>query len=153
MKVEIVELEPLKVASVRHVGPYNQCSKAWEKLCSWAGPKGLLRPGCIFLGLSHDDPEITPPDKVRYDACLSLDTDCASEGDVHIKHIEGGAYAKTTHFGPYENLSRTYNQLCGQWIPANEYKIASKPSIEIYLNSPEDSEPEDLITDIHVPLE
>ena len=152
MKVEVIEFPAVKVAYVHHTGPYNECGKAWDKLCTWAGPKGLLQPGCMFMGLSYDDPEVTPPDRIRYDACITIETDCSPEGDIQIKEVETGCYAKTTHFGPYENLSKTYNELCGQWIPAKGYVIVSKPSVEIYLNSPEDTEPDELITDVHVPL-
>ncbi len=153
MKVDIIEMEPMQLACVRHVGPYHECGKAWEKLCLWAGPKGLLRPGIQFLGLCFDDPEITPPEKIRYDACITVDPDCPVDGEVYLQQTEGGSYARVTHFGPYEKLSQTYNQLCGQWVPAKGYVIASRPSIEMYMNSPEDTEPEDLITDIFIPLE
>ncbi|MFC1763994.1 GyrI-like domain-containing protein [Planctomycetota bacterium] len=153
MKVEIVAFDPIQVAYVHHVGPYNQCGQAWETLCTWAGPQGLIRPGCKFLGLCYDDPEVTPADKVRYDACISVDNPMEPSGKIGVKTIERGHYAMATHFGPYEKLSQTYAQLCGQWAPDNGYEIASLPSIEIYQNSPEDTDPEDLITDIHIPLE
>ena len=152
MNVEIVEFPQTKVAFVRHTGPYKDCGKAWETLCNWAGPNGMLQPGCTFFGLCHDDPDVTDPDKIRYDACISIDTDCQTEGQIQIKSIQAGPYAKTTHFGPYDNLSKTYAKLCGQWIPEKGYEPDSKPSIEIYLNSPEDTDPKDLITDVYVPL-
>lgn len=153
MKVKVMEFESVKVAYVRHVGPYNQCCTAWEKLCAWAGPRGLLQPGCRFLGLCYDDPEVTPPEKIRYDACITIDDDIEPEGEIGMQTISKGTYAMITHFGPYENLSKTYCQLCGQWAPENGYEIASKPTIEIYQNSPEDTDPKELITDVHVPLE
>ena len=31
------------VATMRHVGPYNEIGKAWEKFMGWAGQKGLLQ--------------------------------------------------------------------------------------------------------------
>lgn len=152
MKVEITEMPATKVAYVRHTGPYQDCGQAWEKLCGWAAPQGLIRPGCTFIGLCYDDPEVTEPEKIRYDACLSIDTDCQPEGEIQIKKIKTGSYAKTTHFGPYTNLSKTYAELCGQWIPSKGYEIASEPSIEIYLNDPDNTPPEELLTDILVPL-
>lgn len=152
MKVEIIEMDPVRVAYVRHVGPYNECSRAWEKLCMWAGPRGLLAPGVQFLGLCYDDPEVTPVHRIRYEACITVDEDVEGEGKIGVQQLEGGPYARATHFGPYDNLSRTYSQLCGRWCAGNGYELASKPSVEIYQNSPEDTEPEDLVTDVHVPL-
>jgi AraC family transcriptional regulator len=153
MQVKTVEFETVKVAFVRHCGAYNKCSTAWETLCTWAAPLGLLNPDSRFLGLCYDDPEITDPEKIRYDACITIDEDIEPEGMVAMQTISGGMYAVTTHFGPYDNLHKTYAQLCGQWVPEHGFEIASKPSIEMYLNSPEDTEPEELLTDIYVPLE
>ena len=39
MDVRIENIEPIRVASVRHVGPYEKCEPAWQKLCAWAGPR------------------------------------------------------------------------------------------------------------------
>lgn len=153
MNVKLISLETMKVAYVHHVGPYNECKQAWETLCTWAGPQGLIRPGCMLLGLCYDDPDVTPLEKIRYDACIRINSNMEADGDIGVQTIESAEYAMQTHFGPYEQLSQTYAQLCGQWVPTHGYEIACKPSIEIYQNSPEDTEPEDLITDIYVPLE
>lgn len=152
MKVEIVEMEDMDVIFVRHVGPYDMCGTAWEKLCQWAAPNGLLQPGAKVLGLSYDDPQITPPDKLRYDACIEVRQPIEVEIPVGRKHVKGGRYAMSTHFGPYDTLAETYSQLCGQWIPQNGYEIDDRGCVEIYQNSPEDTEPQDLITDIYIPL-
>lgn len=152
MKAEIVKMEDMDVIFIRHVGPYNMCGVAWEKLCLWAAPKGLLQPGAKILGLSYDDPEITPPDKLRYDACIEVKQLPEVEAPVGVKHIKGGRYAMGSHIGPYDLLAKTYAQLCGQWIPQNGYEVDDRCCIEIYQNSPEDTEPEDLITDVYIPL-
>ncbi|MCP4711919.1 MAG: AraC family transcriptional regulator, partial [Planctomycetes bacterium] len=153
MNVEIKQIDPMRVAYVRHVGPYNQCEAAWGKLCGFLGPKGLLGPQSKFIGLSYDDPEVTPPDKIRYDACVTVPDDFKPEGDVQAQTIQAGEYAVTLHEGPYENLSKTYAALCGQWLAEHNREIRQAPSMEIYLNSPQDTKPEDLKTEIYMPLE
>lgn len=152
MKVEIKDVDSLDVIYVTHVGPYDQCGKAWDMLCQWAAPKGLLQPGAQFLGLSYDDPQVTPPEKLRYEACLEIQEPIICTDPIKTKKIPPGQYAMTTHFGPYDGLAKTYAQLCGQWVPQNGYEIDNRPCLEIYQNSPEDTEPEDLITDIYIPL-
>ena len=153
MKAQIVEIQPINVAFVRHVGPYKECGKAWEKLCAWAGPKGYLQPGVQFIGLCYDDPEVTPPDKIRYDACLTVGDDCKPDGPVGIQAIEGGLYVRTTHEGSYNKLYETYADLCGRWIAQNNLEIRSLPSFEVYLNDPNSTPEAELLTDIHVPVE
>ena len=56
------------------------------------------------------------------------------------------------HVGPYERLSETYAELCGRWVPAQGREIRSAPALEFYLNDPESTEPEELLTEVHVPL-
>ena len=71
MKVEVREMPELRVAYVRNIGPYNTIGKAFERLCQWAGPRGLLgSPDAMMLGIYHDDPEVTDADKLRADACV-----------------------------------------------------------------------------------
>lgn len=152
MKVEIVEMKEMDVIFVRHIGPYGECGKAWDSLCQWAAPQGLLQPGVKILGLSYDDPEVTPADKLRYDACIEIDGPIDVEQPIGHKQVKGGRYAMATHFGPYDHLAETYAMLCGQWVPQNGYDFDDRPCIEIYQNSPEDTEPLELITDIYIPL-
>ncbi len=153
MDVEIKKVDPIRVAFMRHVGPYQEVGSTWEKLCAWAGPKGLFRPDTVFYGLSYDDPNVTPPDKIRYDACITAPDNIQAEGDVGVQTIGDGDYAVCTHNGPYEKLTETYGKLCGQWLPGSGREIRSAPSIEHYKNSPQDTPPEDLVTDIYMPLE
>ncbi len=152
MNVRIETMGPMRVAFMRHVGPYRDVGDTWEKLFAWAGPRGLLGPKLRYLGICHDDPEVTPEDKIRYDACLVVDESFEPEGDVGVQNIPEGQYAVTTHEGPYEQLGDTYARLCGQWLSASGRELAPSPPFEIYLNSPENTAGEDLLTDIYLPL-
>ena len=153
MDVDVKQVETMRVAFIRHVGPYSEVGATWERLMAWAAPRGLLGPEMTFLGICHDDPDVTPEDKIRYDAGLVVDDGFEPEGEVGVQQIGGGEYAVTTHFGPYGKLGETYARLCGDWLPAHGRELRSAPAFEIYLNSPENTDPEDLLTDIHVPLE
>lgn len=153
MDVRIERVTPMRVAFVRHVGPYNQVRAAWGRLMSWAGPKGLLSRRPTILGIVHDDPEVTPPDKVRYDACLAVDERVKPEGDIGVQEVSGGEFAVSTHRGPYDKLGDTYARLCGEWLPASGREARSAPSFEMYRNSPQNTPPADLLTDIYIPLE
>ena len=152
MNVTVRRVERLRVAFVRHVGPYNQVGVAWTRLCSWAGPKGLLGPNLRMLGVSYDDPEITPPEKLRYDAAIVVPDSIGPEGEIGIQEVGEGDYASTTHCGPYEKLFESYAALCGQWAPANGREFTNGPALEFYLNSPESTPPADLRTEICMPL-
>ncbi|MBN2588983.1 MAG: AraC family transcriptional regulator [Sedimentisphaerales bacterium] len=152
MDVEIKTIEPMRVAFVHHVGPYGQVGIAWEKLCMYLGKDGLLGGQCQFIGICYDDPEVTAPEKIRYDACVTVDENFVPTDEIAVQTIGGGEYAVTTHFGPYEKLGETYSKLYGQWLVQSDREYRSEPGMEFYLNAPDNTEPEDLVTDICIPL-
>ena len=154
MKVEVVGLPPQRIAFVRHVGPYDEVGSAFDKLMMWAGPRGLFVPGAMVLGISYDDPSITSAGKLRYDAAITLDSDddAEPEGEVGVRELAGGDYAVVCHQGPYSGLTATYDFMYGRWLPASGYDLTDAPPFEHYLNHPDSTDPEDLVTDVHIPL-
>ena len=123
MKVEIKNIEKMRVAFVRHVGPYDEVGNAWDRLCMTLGKAGCLGSGSQFVGICYDDPDVTAPEKIRYDACITVDESFEPEGDIAVQTIGGGEYAVTTHFGPYNKLGLTYNKLFGEWLLQNDREL------------------------------
>ena len=152
MEVRTERLHPTRVAFARHVGPYHEVGQAWDKVCARLGKSGLLGADSRFIGVCYDDPEVTPPEKIRYDACVTVDEDFTAEGDVGVQTLPGGEFAVVTHTGPYDKLNETYAALFGQWLPHSGRELRPEPSLEFYLNDPEGTDPEDLLTDIYAPL-
>jgi AraC family transcriptional regulator len=72
MKVLIEDMPELRVAAVRHVGPYNRISEAFARLGAVAAPAGLLRPGAMMLAIYYDDPEAKPPELLESDAAITV---------------------------------------------------------------------------------
>jgi AraC family transcriptional regulator len=153
LAVRIERFSLTRLAFVHHIGPYDQVGRAWQRLYAWAGRNGLLGPATESVGIVHDDPEITPPERLRYDAALVVNERVRPEGEVGIMEVPPGEYAVTMHQGPYERLSETYARLCGGWLPASGREARSAPAIEIYHNLPQTTPPDELLTEIHVPLD
>ncbi len=153
MNVRIETVEPIRVAFTRHTGPYDQVGETWAKLFTWAGPRGLVGPSTTTVAVVYDDPAVTPPDRLRYDACMVISEETEAEGDIGVQTIGGGAYAVTRHVGPYVQLGDTYARLCGEWLPGSGREARSAPALEFYRNSPMNTPSEGLITDVFLPLE
>ena len=152
LPVEVKELPAFQILFLRHVGPYSQVGATWGRLMSWAGMRGLLGPQMRMIGLVHDDPDVTPADKVRYDAAIVLGRPVDPEGEFGVTEIPGGKYAVFTHRGPYETLGQSYQRFFGNWLPKSGQELRDSEAFEEYLNSPMNARPEDLLTRIHVPL-
>ncbi len=160
LEVEIRERPDRQAACVRHVGPYDGVGQAWEVLTAWMAEEGLFGPGVEMLGLCYDDPGITPADRRRYDACVTLDADFEppsdpsdeERGQIVRRTIAGGEFAVARHVGPYQELGATYDLLIGHWLPLSGLEPGDPPCIEQYWNNPEDVPPEELETDVFVRL-
>jgi AraC family transcriptional regulator len=152
LRVRLERIGRTRLAFVRHVGPFEGVGAAWNRLFAWAGRNGLLGPAAEMLGVIHDDPEITPPERLRYDAALVVTERVRPEGDVGIEELPPAEYAVTLHRGPYETLYLTYARLCGEWLPSSGREALAAPGLEFYRNTPQTTRPDDLITEIYIPL-
>ena len=151
--IRVRNVELMRVAFVRHVGPYQEVGLVFQRFLEWVGRRGLFGPDTKLLGIGHDDPHITPADKLRFDCCVTVGDDFQPEGEVGVQTVGGGEYAVLTHRGPYERLGECYRLLYGTWLPASGREPRHEPPFEVYHNSPGNISPEDLLTDIYVPLE
>lgn len=157
MEVEVEDLGAMRLAFVRHLGPYDQVGRAWQRIYGWAGPKGLLGAKTLAFGICHDDPDVTPPERLRYDAAVTLSEASAGfegEGEIGVQRVEGARYAKTTHVGSYARLGEVYASLLGQWMPAQDLRpMPGRPSLERYRNNPMMTPEHELRTDIYMPVD
>jgi len=153
--VEIRRIEPIRVATMRQVGPYDQIGALFDRLMAWAGRHRMIGPATRVLGLCYDDPEMTPPSRCRYEACLALDPgqSVTPGSDVGEILIQGGEYAVAVHRGQHCDLPETYALICGRWCPRVGREIRDVPCIENYLNHPRNTPVEDLRTEVYVPLQ
>ncbi len=153
MEMRIEKIEPMRVACIRHLGPYENCGKAWERLFVWAGKRQLVGAETVSIGVSYDDPETTPPEKIRYDACITVGSDVESEDEVKVMEIGGGEYAKITHVGSYKDIKGAYRHLIGELIPQSGRKMRNAPCLEIYIDNPDEVPEEKRRTELCVPIE
>lgn len=153
MNVRIETLPELSILKVRQTGPYMEsATRAWNILCAWAGPKGLFGPNTKSIGIGLDDPSVTPPEAIRYEAAITAPAEVAAEAPVERDVLPGGEYAVVTHQGPYEKLEETYALIMGRWMPTSGRDIRETPWFEMYRNDPATTPPDQLLTDIHIPL-
>lgn len=154
MDVEIKTLPELRVAAVRHIGPYNQISEAFERLGQVAGRAGLIQPSDTeMVALYYDDPESTPADQLRSDAGLTVPEDASLPEGLSEQRVPAGRYASAVHVGPYEQLGDAWARMMGEWLPASGRRISEDaPSYEVYLNNPMTTPKDELRTEIRIPV-
>ena len=150
MEVRIENFDDIEVARIHHVGPYDEIGPCFERLLEWAATIGV-KPGRV-LSLSYDDPEDVTPQILRSDACIELHTDASPPLGISLDKLGGGLYAVYTHRGPYDGIVEAYMRLFELWLPQSGEEMDDRPCMEIYHNSPLDTVPAQLLTDLCVPL-
>lgn len=151
--VEIVTLPAMRCIGVPHIGPYMQISRAFEGLFAKAGRAGLVGRTSSMIGVYYDDPDAGEADALRSLACLAVGQDMAVPDDIETLDVGGGTYARLSYRGPYADMRDAYRWLMGVWLPASGREVADGPMLEDYLNSPADTLPPDLRTNIFLPIE
>jgi len=152
MNVEIKHMPALRVATVRHVGPYNRISEAFGRLGDIAGRAGLFNGKPTMLAVYHDDPESTPEPELRSDAAIVVADDATIPDGMSEQRLPAGRYACTLHTGPYEQLGDAWRRFMGQWLPQSGERSQNGDSYEIYLNNPMDVPKHELRTELYLPL-
>jgi AraC family transcriptional regulator len=153
MNVEIVERPEMRVAGVRHVGPYHQLHAAFERLGTIAGSSGLFaRPGVAVLGVYHDTLSDVPEDELRSDAAVTLPDDAPCPDGLAEQRIPGGRYATAIHEGSYARLADTWAAVM-RTIAGDGHATRQSPCFEIYRNQPGQVPDEELRTELFVPVQ
>lgn len=149
----IKELAERPVAFVSFTGNYMAnpqiFADLFNKLLGWAGPRGLITSESVLLSAYQDDPNVTPPDELTLEVCISIPEDTPGEGEIQKKVLPGGKYAvmHSELSGPEEYVQAWMAVV--EWIGKNRFEIdMSRPSYEIYLNNPEEHPQKHHILDI-----
>jgi len=140
---EIQELSERLVACVSFKGNFmgdpEVFARLFEKLCAWAGPKGLISPESVFLSSYEDDPRTTPPEELRLDVCMSIPEGTDVGDEVQEKLLPGGSFAVMhVELVDPKEFETSWIALV-VWAEKSDYEVdASRPSYEIYRNNPEE---------------
>jgi len=152
MNVTIENMPEMTVATLSHIGPYNTIGEAFQRLGEIAGRADLFKSCSMMVAIYHDDPDSVPLAELRSSAGLVVPADTELPSELGRETIKAGAYAKTTHEGPYTGLGDTWARMMGEWLPRSGKRVGEGVSFEVYRNTPMDAKPEDLITELYVPL-
>lgn len=106
-----------------------------------------------MLGVGHDNPNITPVEKVRFDVCLSVPEPFQADGDIGFQTLPGGHFATITYIGPWgEGLEQAYGILFQQLMQKENIEIIGLPAVEIYRTTRINPEYALNQTDIYIPV-
>ncbi|WP_318838235.1 AraC family transcriptional regulator [Leptospira yasudae] len=153
------EISSFPIVYVRHHGPYEEFpgfdpnSEEVQSLLSFLKSKNSLPENHQWIGISQDDPEITPSEKIRFDLGVSVAAgEVSNEGALGKQTVAGGKYLVVRHRGDYSKLPEVYSFLLNRFATEKKLALKNSPPFEVYLD-PFRKKFEVTITDIYIPLQ
>jgi AraC family transcriptional regulator len=138
--------------------------QAYSELLPAVARAGLMDQLRSCIALVPDDPKGADDPNCRYVAGVvfgydlarqtgrCLQPDLALSGTLAWLPIAAGRYAVFSHIGDYTTLHLSWASIYRDWLPASGEALRDVPPMELCLNSPADTPPEQLHTEIWLPI-
>jgi AraC family transcriptional regulator len=160
---EPINLEDLPAQPVifkRYLGPYEDLLAdgqslltLWDELLDYAERHQLNVDPSRLMAICHDDPYVTDPAKIRFDACLPVDGPVTASHPIGYRIIQAGLSVVRRHFGGLEEIAKTFAFIGVEWLPTDNYLLRAAPPFEVHHCKVIDGQLERLYTDAYVPLD
>ena len=153
MPVLIQTRPSIRVAAVPHQGPPQHIGAAFDRLMAWAGPKGITVPPALGVAVYLSDMKrhVRPPSRRRSPDSTMVGSAVEADETVTIHEVSGGRHAVFLFKGPYAQIMEGYRELFA-WLPASGEEPAHRPMFEVNLNDPRTTAPDELLTELCLPL-
>ena len=158
--VQVIELEPMRVASVRAFSESPE-NDAWEKMRAWAEPQGLLEDLTTHPIFGFNNPNPSPgQENYGYEFWIRMGAHFKGEGEIEAKDYDGGLFAVTTckpwaemqsDFGKEHGFLESWKKLVDWVILSEKYEMDESRQC---LEKPHDPDAEfkNLVLDLYQPI-
>ena len=149
----IVRNEPaFEVAALAHAGPYFEIGRTFVRHWDLIVEHNLVGKHGHGVAFYYDDPSTVPAADLRSHAGVIIETGLPLPDIFDRLTIPAGRVAVLTYKGPYIGIPGAWEALYGGWLPGSNEKVADRVPYERYLNEMYNTAPEDLLTEICLPL-
>lgn len=154
LDVQVRLMPGLHVAYMASMKGYSlaEICRAWDKLCRWAAARDLFTPDTKVIGISFDDPLVTPKDKCRYYACITVPPDLPGDPRVGLLDIPPNRCAVYRVVCSAEQIELAYRAMYRDWFPASDWQPADYPGYEVYYQTPQTNAEGKYVMDICIPV-
>lgn len=136
-RVKLFDRPAQRIAYVRVIGGFNPetIGAGFERLMAWGRRYGLV-PKAQLIGMSQDDPDVTPMKKYRFDWCLILPPELRPGDDISVATIPANRFAVLRMNGDIHKEMRAWQYLFHGWLPRSGYQPTHDPAMELYRRHP-----------------
>jgi AraC family transcriptional regulator len=166
VRVRILRFNPVRYVYTRIFAPYanSRLVDRYNELRNWLTERGTDPRAVVFIGMSLDDPSVTPAEHCRYDLGIAfpqepggiLDdiirsrergsraaaplpdrSECEQQG-LTMRDLAPGQVASIHCIGDIGHEERAWHYLYRIWLPASGYVPADLPAMELFVRLPEE---------------
>jgi AraC family transcriptional regulator len=125
---------------------------AFRELTSWARPRMLINSETKFIGMLLDIPFITPLDKCRYRAGMTLSAKPEKHPEVGITEISRGTYASYRVKGNIMAIVKSLIFFKHCWLDSSGYQLKDITGFEVFDTNPADKPSEQIVREVIIPV-
>jgi len=132
LPVEVVLMPKLRLATLRHVGPYERTLSGWKELELKLPGRPWERPGTRLMTVYHDDWLVKPGHTQRCDLGFTVPHDLRLPAGMHEMWVPRGLYIATRAALTRAENPEVWEQLTGRWLPRRGSRPVNIPVIAEY---------------------
>jgi len=148
--VVIKDMDPFSYAAMEFSGSFEKMEQSIGQFMQEFFKQGL-QPGGPLLGIYYNDPTTVKAEELKWAVGFPVPEDAGVEAPLKKIDTTFKKAAVYLYTGPYEKMDKAY-QMIFKHIEDKGCKMVW-PCYDKYLNNPQEVKPEDLKTEIIVPVE
>ncbi len=152
MELTVKNINEIRLACVRHIGPYNKVGEAFGKLCELNAKQPFGKPEGPWIAIFMDNPDTVAPEQLRSDAGVQVAPGAVLPEGVTEVVIPAGRFATVVHKGSYSGLGEAWGTFCGKLIPEAGLDFRDSLCFELYLNDCSSVPESELLTELYEPI-
>lgn len=166
LRMKLTRLESCRFVYFRIFNPYGseRLVAAYHALTGWLAERGTALDDVVMVGMSQDDPSITPHERCRYDLGVAFHErssergvigeilkrrkrtgspapptrqECESLG-LSARTFEATAVAAIHCVGDIGTVGCAWQYLYRKWLPESRWQPANLPAFEVFARTPEE---------------
>jgi len=149
--ITVKEMPEMHLVYYRHTGEFHLIGKAYEKLFTWAGPRGILNQNTKTITVYHDDPSVTEIENVRQSAGILVDKDVKGEGEFGTMSVPAGKYIVGSFEIDVTEFKQAWDSVCIA-LSESGYQPSDGMPYELYHCDPENHPEKKFVLDICIPV-
>lgn len=125
--------------------------EAFGKLFQGAGAFMAQMKQCVAI--YPDEVEVGKPARFDAGAIFAAGQEPLAPAGLAYQTLAGGRWAIFRHVGPYDTLWQTWQAAYRDWLPTSGETLRDTVPFEDYVDDPSKTAPEELRTDIFIPIQ